>query len=119
LLGLSIDSISLHIAWIRNIEENFNTKIEFPVIADLSMEVSEKFGMIMPNESSTEASRAVFVIDDNQIVSAIIYYPLSTGCNMDKIIRLVKALQTTDKHDVAILDDWQECDNVIITTAKT
>jgi len=114
LLGLSIDSISSHIAWIRNIEENFNTKIEFPVIADLSMEVSEKFGMIMPNESSTEASRAVFVIDDKQIVRAIIYYPLSTGRNMDEMVRLVKALQTADEHDVATPADWQEGDKVIV-----
>lgn len=119
LLGLSIDSISSHIAWIRNIEENFNTKIEFPVIADLSMEVSEKFGMIMPNESSTEASRAVFVIDDKQIVRAIIYYPLSTGRNMDEMVRLVKALQTADEHDVATPADWQKGDKVIVPPAKT
>src|SRR5690625_4375231 len=105
LLGLSIDSISSHIAWIRNIEENFNTKIEFPVIADLSMEVSEKFGMIMPNESSTEASRAVFVMDDKQILRTIIYYSLSTVRKMDEMVRLVKAIQTADEHDVETTSD--------------
>ncbi len=119
LLGLSIDSVNSHIAWVRNIEENFGTKIEFPVIADLSMEVAEKFGMIMPNESSTEASRAVFVIDDKQIVRAIIYYPLSTGRNMDEMVRLVKALQTADEHNVATPADWQEGDKVIVPPAKT
>lgn len=119
LLGLSIDSVHSHIAWVRNIEEKFGTKIEFPVIADLSMDVAKKFGMIMPNESSTEASRAVFVIDDKQIIRAIIYYPLSTGRNMDEMVRLVKALQTADEHDVATPADWQEGDKVIVPPAKT
>lgn len=119
LLGLSIDSVNSHIAWIRNIEEKFGVKIEYPVIADLTMEVAEKYGMIMPEESSTEASRAVFVIDDRQIVRAIIYYPLSTGRNMDEILRLVKALQTTDEHGVATPADWREGDRVIVPPAQT
>lgn len=119
LLGLSIDSVNSHIAWIRNIKEKFGVDIEFPVIADLTMDVAKKYGMIMPEESSTEASRAVFVIDDKQIVRAIIYYPLSTGRNMDEIIRLVKALQTTDKHGVATPADWQEGDRVIVPPAPT
>lgn len=119
LLGLSIDSVHSHIAWVRNIEEKFDVKIEFPVIADLSMDVAEKYGMIMPDESSTEASRAVFVIDDKQVVRAIIYYPLSTGRNMDEMVRLVKALQTHDEHKVATPADWQEGDRVIVPPAKT
>ena len=119
LLGLSIDSVHSHIAWVRNIEEKFGTKIEFPVIADLSMDVAQKFGMIMPNESSTEASRAVFVIDDKQIIRAIIYYPLSTGRNMDEMVRLVKALQTADEHKVATPADWREGDKVIVPPATT
>src|SRR5699024_12412068 len=98
---------------------NFDTKIEFPVIADLSMDVAGKYGMIMPDESSTEASRAVFVIDDKQVVRAIIYYPLSTGRNMDEMVRLVKALQTADEHQAATPADWQEGDKVIVPTAKT
>lgn len=119
LLGLSIDSVHSHIAWVRNIEEKFGTKIEFPVIADLSMDVAGKYGMIMPEESSTEASRAVFVIDDQQVVRAIIYYPLSTGRNMDEMVRLVRALQTTDEHQVATPADWQEGDKVIVPPAAT
>ena len=119
LLGLSIDSVNSHIAWVRNIEEKFGTKIEFPVIADLSMEVAQKYGMIMPNESSTEASRAVFVIDDKQIIRAIIYYPLSTGRNMNEMVRLVKALQTADEHSVATPADWHPGDKVIVPPAKT
>lgn len=119
LLGLSIDSVHSHIAWVRNIEEKFDTKIEFPVIADLSMDVAEKYGMIMPDESDTEASRAVFVIDDKQIVRAVIYYPLTTGRNMDEMLRLVKALQTSDEHKVATPADWREGDRVIVPPALT
>lgn len=119
LLGLSIDSVNSHIAWVRNIEEKFGTKIEFPVIADLSMEVAQSYGMIMPDESSTEASRAVFVIDDEQVVRAIIYYPLSTGRNMDEMVRLVKALQVAKEHNVATPADWQEGDKIIVPPAKT
>lgn len=119
LLGLSIDSVHSHIAWVRNIEQNFGTKIEFPVIADLTMDVAQRYGMIMPDESSTEASRAVFVIDDKQVVRAIIYYPLSTGRNMDEMLRLVKALQTADQHQVATPADWREGDKVIVPPAVT
>ncbi|MDD8014622.1 MAG: peroxiredoxin, partial [Acidobacteriota bacterium] len=85
LMGLSIDSVYSHIAWARNIEEKFGKKISFPIIADLDKQVATLYGMIMPGESKTETSRAVFVIDDKQIIRAIIYYPPSTGRNMDEI----------------------------------
>ncbi|WAA11880.1 peroxiredoxin [Fervidibacillus halotolerans] len=116
LLGLSVDSVSSHISWIRNVEEKFGVKLEFPIIADLNKEVAQLYGMIMPEESSTETSRAVFVIDDKQIIRAIIYYPLTTGRNMDEILRLVKALQTTDQHGVATPANWREGDKVILPT---
>lgn len=119
LLGLSIDSVHSHIAWVRNIKKNFDVDIEFPVIADLDMNVARKYGMIMPEESSTEASRAVFVIDDKQVVRAIIYYPLSTGRNMDEMVRLVTALQATDKHSIATPADWKKGDKVIVPPATT
>jgi len=119
LLGLSIDSVSSHISWVRNIKENFDVEIEFPVIADLNKEVAEKYGMIMPEDSSTETSRAVFVIDDKQIVRAIIYYPLSTGRNMDEMVRVVTALQTSDEHSVATPADWKKGDKVLIPPAST
>ncbi|HEY4601816.1 MAG TPA: peroxiredoxin [Cerasibacillus sp.] len=119
LLGLSIDSVHSHIAWVRNIKENFGVDIEFPVIADLNKDVAEKYGMIMPEESSTEASRAVFVIDPDQVVRAIIYYPLSTGRNMDEMIRLVTALQATDEHHIATPADWRKGDKVIVPPAVT
>ncbi|MGM0896457.1 MAG: peroxiredoxin [Bacillota bacterium] len=119
LIGLSIDSVHSHIAWVRNIEEKFNVKIEFPIIADLNKEVAIKYGMLMAGNESTEASRAVFVVDDKQVIRAIIYYPLSTGRNMDEILRLVKALQTADEYTVATPADWVPGDKVIVKPPRT
>jgi peroxiredoxin (alkyl hydroperoxide reductase subunit C) len=119
LMGLSIDSTYSHIAWVRNIEQHFKVQIPFPVIADLNKEVATLYGMIMPGESKTETSRCVFVIDPNQIVRAMIYYPLTTGRNMDEILRVTDALQTTDKHGVATPANWRPGDKVIVPAPKT
>lgn len=119
LCGLSIDSNYSHIAWIRNIEQNFKVKIPFPVIADLNKEVATLYGMIMPGESKTETSRCVFVIDPNGIVRAMIYYPLTTGRNMEEILRLIDALQTTDKHGVATPANWKPGEKVIVPPPAT
>jgi peroxiredoxin (alkyl hydroperoxide reductase subunit C) len=119
LLGLSIDSVYAHIAWMRNIEEKFGVSIGFPVIADLDRKVATAYGMIMPDESTTEASRCVFVIDPQQIVRAMIYYPLTTGRNMDEILRLIDALQTTDRHKVATPANWRPGEKVILPAART
>lgn len=119
LLGLSIDSVYSHIAWVRNIEEKLNVKIPFPVIADLNKDVATSYGMIMPGESSTETSRCVFVIDPNGILRAMIYYPLSTGRNMDEILRLIDSLQTVDEHKVATPANWRVGDPVIVPPPKT
>lgn len=119
LLGLSIDSVYSHIAWVRNIEEKMGQKIDFPVIADLNKEVAQKYGMIMPDESQTETSRCVFVIDDKQIIRAIIYYPLTTGRNTEEILRLIKALQATDEHGLATPANWQPGDKMIVPPPQT
>ncbi|MEL3972975.1 peroxiredoxin [Rossellomorea oryzaecorticis] len=119
LIGLSVDSVPSHIAWIRSIEENFNTSIDFPVIADLDRKVAMKYGMIMPGESQVETSRAVFVIDDKQMIRSIIYYPLTTGRNMQEILRLVKALQVTDEHGVSTPANWQEGDKAVVSPPKS
>jgi peroxiredoxin (alkyl hydroperoxide reductase subunit C) len=119
LMGLSIDSVYSHIAWIRNIEENFNQKITFPVIADLDRKVATLYGMIMPGESKTETSRCVFIIDDRQVLRAMIYYPLTTGRNMGEILRVIEALQTSDKHGVATPANWRPGDKVIVPPANT
>ena len=114
LIGLSIDSHYSHIAWVRNIEKNFGVKIPFPVIADLDMNVAKLYGMLHPGASNTSTVRCVFVIDPKRILRAMIYYPLSNGRNMDEILRLVQALQTTDKHGVATPANWRPGDKVIV-----
>jgi peroxiredoxin (alkyl hydroperoxide reductase subunit C) len=119
LLGLSVDSITSHIAWARNIEEKTGVKINFPIVADLNKEVSTKFGMVHPGQSKTETVRAVFVIDPNQIIRLILYYPLSTGRNMDEILRVVDALQTADANKVATPANWRPGEMVIVPPPQT
>ncbi|HEX9105639.1 MAG TPA: peroxiredoxin [Longimicrobiales bacterium] len=119
LLGLSIDSVYAHIAWVRNIEEHFDIEIPFPVIADLDRKVATAYGMVMPGESKTETSRCVFVIDPEGVVRAMIFYPLTTGRSMPEILRLVDALQTADKHHVATPANWQPGQPVIVPPPRT
>lgn len=119
LLGLSIDSVYSHIAWVRNIEEKTGTHIPFPVIADLNKEVATAFGMLMPGESKTETSRCVFFIDPKGILRAMIYYPLSLGRNMQEILRVIDALQTADQYQVATPANWNLGDKVIVPAPKT
>ncbi len=119
LLGLSIDSISSHIAWVRNIEEKTGVKIPFPIIADLNKEVSTAYGMIHPGESKTETVRCVFIIDPKQIIRAILYYPLTTGRNMQEILRIIDALQTTDEYKVATPANWKPGDMVVVPPPST
>ena len=119
LLGLSVDSVYSHIAWVRNVKEKMGVEITFPVIADLNKEVATLYGMINPGESKTETSRAVFIIDDKQVVRAIIYYPLTTGRNMAEILRVVKALQTTDEFTVATPANWEPGQKIIMPPPKS
>jgi peroxiredoxin (alkyl hydroperoxide reductase subunit C) len=120
LLGLSIDSTYSHIAWLRTIKEKIeykgmkDTEVNFPVISDLTMEVSKKFGMLQPAASTTQAVRAVFIMDPKAIVRAILYYPLSNGRNMDEVKRLVIAMQHSDEHNIATPANWEIGDDVII-----
>ncbi len=120
LIGLSIDSIYAHIAWLRTIKEKIefkgmkNVEVMFPVIEDLKMDVSKKFGMVQPNASTTQAVRAVFIMDPEAKVRAILYYPLSTGRNMDEIKRMIIAMQKADKEQIATPANWQPGDDVII-----
>ena len=119
LLGLSVDSVSSHIAWARNIQEKTGVKVPFPIIADLSKEVSIKYGMIHPGESKTETIRCVFIIDPDQVIRAILYYPLTTGRNISEILRIIDALQTTDKYGVATPANWQPGEKVIVPAPTT
>ncbi len=119
LIGLSIDSVFSHLAWVRNIEQNFNVQVKFPVIADLDMKVASKFGLIHPNASETATVRAVFVIDEKGKVRAVIYYPMSCGRNMDEVLRVIDALQTADKHGVATPANWCPGNDVIVPPPQT
>ncbi len=119
LLGLSVDSVSSHIAWVRNVKEKTGVDIPFPIIADLNKEVSMLFGMIHPGQSKTETVRTVFIIDDKQIIRTILYYPLTTGRNMDEILRIIDALQTTDKNGVATPANWRPGDKVVVPPPNT
>jgi peroxiredoxin (alkyl hydroperoxide reductase subunit C) len=120
LIGLSIDSLYSHIAWLRTIQEKIdykgmkNVEVKFPLIEDISMNVAKKYGMIQPNESATQAVRAVFVIDPEAKIRTILYYPASTGRNFQEIKRIVVALQKADKEQIATPADWQPGDDVII-----
>jgi len=118
LMGLSIDSVHSHLAWIKNVKDKMGVDIPFPIIADLDMAVAKKYGMIHPGQSSTATIRTVFFIDDKGILRAMIYYPLSNGRYIPEIIRLVKALQTTDKYGVATPANWQPGDKVVVPAPK-
>ncbi len=119
LMGLSIDSIHAHVAWVNNVKKNTGVLFNFPIIADLDMKVAKLYGMLQPNESDTATVRAVFIIDPAKKIRLIMYYPLNVGRNMDEIIRVLKALQITDKHKVALPLNWQPGEKVIVPPPKT
>jgi len=123
LVGLSIDGLYSHIAWLRTIKEKIeykgmkNVEVNFPLIEDIKMDVAKKYGMIQPNEDSTKAVRAVFFIDPKGIIRTIIYYPLSLGRNFDELYRVIIALQTADAFGVATPADWYPGDDLIVPPA--
>ena len=119
LIGLSIDSIHSHVAWVQNINEIMGTKIPYPLIADLDMKVANKYGLIHPGESSTATVRAVFIIDPDRKIRALIYYPLANGRNVDEIVRLIDSLQTTDSNSCATPVNWNVGEKVIVPPPKT
>ena len=125
LIGLSIDSITSHIAWLKEIKDNIeykglkNVEIKFPVIADIKMDVAVKYGMLHPGASDTKAVRAVFIIGPDAKIKAILYYPLSAGRNMAEIKRLLMALQLNAKEGVATPANWQPGDDVVIPAPET
>jgi len=122
LIGLSVDSLYAHIAWLRKIQElewkgMKHVEVKFPLIEDIRMEVANKFGMIQPGQSNTQAVRAVFVIDPTGKIRLILYYPLSTGRNFDEIKRVILALQKADADKVATPANWKPGDDCIVPTA--
>ncbi len=119
LIGLSVDSVPAHIAWIRNIEQHFGAKVDFPVIADLDTKVAQKYGLIHPGASETATVRAVFVIDDKGVIRALIYYPMSLGRNIDEVLRVVDALQTADTNACSTPANWKPGEPVVVPPPQT
>lgn len=124
LIGLSIDSLFAHIAWLRNIQElewngMKNLEVKFPLIEDIKMNVAKKYGMVQPGQSDTQAVRAVFVIDPKGIIRTILYYPLSMGRNFDELKRIMQALQKADAEQVATPADWRPGDDLVVPAAGT
>lgn len=120
LIGLSVDQVFSHIKWIEWIKEKLDVEIEFPIIADTGA-VAEKLGLIHPGKG-TNTVRAVFVVDEKAKIRIILYYPQELGRNMDEILRVVEAMQISDKHGVAMPANWPNNevvkDHVIIPPAK-
>jgi peroxiredoxin (alkyl hydroperoxide reductase subunit C) len=113
-LGLSTDSVAEHMKWIEDVNDTQNTHLDFPIIADLDLEISKLYGMIHPAESSTAAVRSVFIIDADRKIRLTMTYPMSVGRNFDEILRVIDALQTSDRNNVALPADWRPGDEVII-----
>lgn len=118
-IGLSIDSIHAHLAWVNNVKEKTGVYFDFPIIADIDMKVSRLYGMLQPNESETAAVRAVYFIDPSKKIRLIMYYPLNVGRNMDEILRVLEAMQVADKYKVALPLDWRKGEKVIVPPPKT
>ena len=123
LVGLSVDGLHSHIAWLRTIHDKIdwkgfkNLEVKFPLIVDITMDVANLYGMIQPGEASTAAVRAVFFIDPSNKIRIIMYYPLSLGRNFDEIKRVLIGLQTVDNFGVALPADWRPGDEVIVPPA--
>jgi len=119
LLGLSIDSLFSHLAWMRNIKEKFGVTIPFPIIEDIKMDVARAYGMIHPGAADTQAVRATFFIDPKGVLRAMVYYPMSNGRSIEEFVRLLDAMQTSDANSVATPEGWTPGCKVIVPPPKT
>ena len=119
LLGLSVDSNASHLAWVYNILQITGITIPFPIIEDRDMKIAKQYGMISDAMSSISTVRTVFIIDDKQILRTILYYPLTTGRNIPEILRIVDALQTSDKNKVVTPANWLPGCPVLLPPPKT
>lgn len=124
IIGLSVGTLTGHLAWIKAIKEiKYNDwsdmQITFPIIDDMNMEIAKKYGMIHDKESNNKTIRAVFIIDPMGIIRTILYYPLTIGRNFDEIKRTLIALQTTDAFQVSTPADWMPGDDVVVSAPTT
>jgi peroxiredoxin (alkyl hydroperoxide reductase subunit C) len=119
LIGVSIDSVYSHIAWVRDIERNAGVEVKFPVVADLDQKVSQAYGLVHEAASDTATVRAVFAIDPKRNIRAIVYYPMQLGRNVDELIRIFEALQTIDGNGVSVPANWKLGEPVIVPAPAT
>ncbi|MEM7205463.1 MAG: peroxiredoxin [Planctomycetota bacterium] len=119
MIGVSVDSVHSHLAWVQNLAQILDTKLPYPLVADSDRRVSELYGMIHPGESATVTVRAMFFIDPKRVIRAIIYYPLNVGRNIDEVVRVIDALQTSDANGVACPANWTPGAQVIVPPPKT
>ncbi|HUC62553.1 MAG TPA: peroxiredoxin [Alphaproteobacteria bacterium] len=118
-IGLSVDPITSHGGWVKDIEETQHTKVGFPIIADADRKVANLYGMMHPAHDEVYTVRTVFVIDPKKKVRLMITYPQTTGRNFDEILRVVDSMQLTDKFSVATPVNWKQGDDVIIVPSVT
>ena len=113
LLGLSVDSIYSHVAWVRNIQEKFGIQIEFPIVEDISMAISSSYQMIDEASTTTATVRAVFFIDPEGILRAKIVYPMQVGRSVEEILRTLQALQSVDTCGMSAGEGWNPGQNLM------
>ncbi len=104
-IGLSVDQVFAHIAWLEWIKEHLATPITFPVIADDGGRVAQMLGLLHPAKG-TNTVRAVLIVDAKGMIRAILFYPQELGRNIDELLRMVKGLQLADKEGVALPANW-------------
>lgn len=114
ILGLSVDSVYSHIAWINSIKKDFGVEITFPIIEDISMSISQAFGMVHRESTSTATVRSVFIIDDKGVLRALIHYPMNVGRSISEIIRTLAALQASDASNMSAPEGWQPGDEMVM-----
>jgi peroxiredoxin (alkyl hydroperoxide reductase subunit C) len=124
LMVISTDAVSSHIEWVKSLEsikykEREPVKIKFPLISDKSLEISKKYGMIHSQSSTTKDIRGVFIIDSDDKIEAIFFYPMNIGRNMEEIKRTLIALQTASKNNVLIPANWTPGQDVMIPSPQT
>jgi alkyl hydroperoxide reductase subunit AhpC len=126
ILAVSIDPVSDHNLWVKDIEETQGTKLTYPIIGDSDLAVAKAYGMLHPNAGDTAKGRTaadnatvrtVFVIGPDKKVKAMLAYPMSTGRNFDEVLRLLDSVQLTAKHKVATPVNWKKGEDVVIIPA--
>ena len=116
-IAVSVDGVTSHQNWIKDIDETQNVNVQFPIIADENKKVAALYDMIHPNASETVTVRSLFIIDPAKKIRLIITYPASTGRNFNEIIRVIDSLQLTDQHKLATPADWNNGEDCIVTPA--